>query len=198
MNIGIDIDDTITLTFEETFPRAIDFVQNVLKRDIPEQLDECCYDHHYIENALDVTDEEMNLFWREHLVDLLGKVKPKKNVIGIINKLKEEGHNIIIITARWNSEYCDSEKLSKEWFEKYGMKYDKLFVDLESKKQTAIDEKIDLFIDDSIKNCREVSEAGIKCFLFKSEVNYKNKESRNFDIVDSWDEIYRRIKDGRI
>jgi hypothetical protein len=25
-----------------------------------------------------------------------------------------------------------------------------------------------------------------------------NKESRNFDIVDSWDEIYRRIKDGRI
>ena len=60
------------------------------------------------------------------------------------------------------------------------------------------EEKIDLFIDDSIKNCREVSEAGIKCLLFKSEVNYKNKESRNFDIVDSWDEIYRRIKDGRI
>ena len=31
MNIGIDIDDTITLTFEETFPRAMDFVKNVLK-----------------------------------------------------------------------------------------------------------------------------------------------------------------------
>ena len=198
MNIGIDIDDTITLTFEETFPRAIDFVKNVLKREVPEQLDEYCFDHHYIENVLDVSEDEMNLFWKEHLVDLLGKVKPKKNVIGIINKLKDEGHNIIIITARWNSEYCDSDRLSREWFEKYGMKYDKLFVGFESKKQTAIDEKIDLFIDDSIRNCREVSEAGIKCLLFKSEVNYKNEESKNFDMVDSWDEIYRMIKDGRI
>ena len=198
MNIGIDIDDTITLTFEETFPKAVEYLTNVLKREIPEQLDECCYDHHYIENVLDLSDEEMDLFWKKYLVELLGTVKPKENAIEVINKLKDEGHNIVIITARWNSDYCNSEKLSREWFEKYNMKYDKLFVDLESKKQTAIDEKIDLFIDDSIRNCREVSEAGIKSLLFKSKVNSKNEESKNFDMVDSWDEIYIRIKDGRI
>lgn len=197
MNIGIDIDDTITLTYEETFPRAMDFVKNVLKRDVKPNLNHA-FDHHYIENVLSLSKEEMDLFWEENLADLLKKVKPKKNAIEVINRLKEEGHNIVIITARWKCDYCESEKISREWFEKYNMKYDKLFIDLESKKQTAIDEKIDLFIDDSIKNYKEVSEAGIKCLLFKSEVNCKNEESKNFDIVDSWDEVYRRIKDGRI
>ena len=197
MNIGIDIDDTITLTYEDTFPRAIDFVKNVLKKDIQLDLTQA-YEHDYIENVFKLDSEEMDLFWRQNLAELTSIVKPKDNSIEVINRLKDEGHNIFIMTARWDCDYCNSEKLSKEWLEKYNVKYDEIFLNLKSKKQTAIDQKIDLFIDDSIRNCREVSEAGIKCLLFKSEVNSKCAGKVDFDIVDSWNEVYSRIKDGRI
>lgn len=197
MNIGIDIDDTITKTYEKTFPKALEFVEKVLKRKI--ELDYSkTFDHNYIENVLKLSDEEADLFWRQNLENLLNIVEPKENSIEVINKLKSEGHKIIIITARWNTDYINSDKISKQWLERYNLKYDKLFTNLESKKQTAINEKIDIFIDDSIRNCREVSEAGIKCLLFESEVNKKNEESKKFDIVNSWEEIYDKINKEEI
>ena len=196
MNIGIDIDDTITKTFEEIFPSAIEFVEKFLKRRI--ELDYSkTFDHKYIEKIFKLSDEEADLFWKLNLEKIYNTIEPKERSIEIINQLKEEGHNIIIITARWNSDYLDADKLTQKWLKKYNLKYDKLFTNLESKKQTAVNEKIDIFIDDSIRNCREVSEAGIKCWLFESEVNKKNEESKNFDSVSSWSEVYEKInKEG--
>ena len=71
------------------------------------------------------------------------------------------------------------------------MKYDKLFVDLESKKQTAIDEKIDLFIDDSPKHCQEVSKLGIKVIMMDAKYNKNNNE---FIHMSNWQEIYEYIQ----
>ena len=87
-----------------------------------------------------------------------------------LNKLKEEGHKIILITARWNSDYANSEKISEKWLEKHGIQYDKMFIGLENKAPKALEEKIDLFIDDSIRNYKEVSSVGIKSLLFKSKI----------------------------
>lgn len=197
MNIGIDIDDTISLTYEATFPRAEKFVKNVLKREL--ELDYSkAFDHHFIKTVFKITEEEMDLFWKENLEEILNEVEPKKNVAKIINKLKEEGHKIILITARWNSDYANSEKISEKWLEKHGIQYDKMFIGLENKAPKALEEKIDLFIDDSIRNYKEVSSVGIKSLLFKSEVNSRNEESKKLDMVNSWDEIYDRIKSGRI
>lgn len=197
MNIGIDIDDTISLTYEETFPRALDFVKNVLKKNIEPDL-VTGFEHNYIENVFELNEEETNAFWKENLEKIIKIVKPKKDAVDVINKLKQEGHNIIIITARWDRDYINSKQLSIEWLKKNNIKYDKIFTNMDSKKEIAINEKIDLFIDDSIPNCRAVSEAGIKCFLFKSIVNSKLEDSKKFDIVKSWDEIYKRINEGRI
>ncbi|MGN1298867.1 MAG: HAD hydrolase-like protein [Candidatus Scatovivens sp.] len=192
MNIGIDIDDTISSTFEETYPRAKEYLKNVLGREVIEDYSKAI-DFNYIENILKITPEEMEGFWRANLADLLKKVKPKQSAIETINRLKQEGHKIIIITARWNKDYCDSEEISKEWLKKYNISYDKIYTGAESKKEIAINEKLDLFIDDSIKNCREISNSNIKCFLFASKVNIYNKECENFEIVNSWDEIYKKI-----
>lgn len=192
MNIGIDIDDTISSTFEETYPRAKEYLKNILGREVIEDYSKVM-DFNYIENILKITPEEMEFFWRENLADLLKNVKPKESAIEIINRLKQEGHNIIIITARWNKDYCDSEEISKEWLKKYNISYDKIYTGADSKKEIAINEKLDLFIDDSIKNCREISNSNIKCFLFASKVNIYNKECENFEIVKSWDEIYKKI-----
>lgn len=198
MNIGIDIDDTISLTFEELYPRAKEYVRNELGREVINEESENAVDHNYIEQMLKITQEEMEIFWEKNLAQLLKDVKPKENSIEIINKLKSEGHNIIIITARWNEDYCNSEKLSKEWLNKHKIPYDKIYTGMDSKKEIAIKEKLDLFIDDSIRNCKEVSSSNIKCLLFLSRVNIKNEESKNFDSVSSWDEVYDKINKEEI
>ena len=48
MNIGIDIDDTISLTFEETYPKAKEYVKNDLGRKVIEEECENIVDY-YIE-----------------------------------------------------------------------------------------------------------------------------------------------------
>ena len=187
MNIGIDIDDTISYTFEETYPAAKKFVENDLGRKVVNEDFSTTVDYNYIENVLQINQEEMEEFWRKNLVSLI------ENSVEVINKLKEEGHNIIIITARWNEDYCDSEKHTKEWLKKYNISYDKLYTGAETKKQIAIDEKLDLFIDDSIRNCEDVSSANIESYLFASKINIKNPKSQNFNILYTWDEVYEKI-----
>lgn len=194
MNIGIDIDDTISYTFEDTYPAAKKFVENELGRKIINEDFSSTVDYNYIESVLQITQNEMEEFWRKNLANLIINVKPKEDSIEIINKLKLEGNKIIIITARWNEDYCDAKKLSEEWLKKYNIKYDKLYTGAESKKQIAIDEKLDVFIDDSIKNCEEVLKANIDSYLFASKINLKNPKSQNFNIVHTWKEVYEKIK----
>lgn len=193
MNIGIDIDDTMSNTFEMSFPIAKEYAKKLFGKEIKNEDYTQVDSYNYIETVLGIDGENIERFWKENLVTLFKTVEPKENVSEVINKLKDEGHKIIIITARWNEDYCDSENLSKEWLKKYNIKYDKIYIGAESKIEIAIKEKLDLFIDDSIKNCREVTENNIKCYLFESKVNIQNEESNNFEIVRSWNEIYEKI-----
>ena len=52
-------------------------------------------------------------------------------------------------------------------------------------------ENIDVFIDDSIKNCVSVGEYGIRVFIYD---NTYNKNEDRFDRVYNWKEIYDKIK----
>ena len=195
MNIGIDIDDTMSYTFEKVFPIAKEYVKRLFGKEIENEDYTQVDSYNYIETVLGLDGKDIENFWRENLVNLFKTVEPKENVSQVINKLKDEGHKIIIITARWNEEYCNSENLSKEWLKKHNIPYDKIYIGAESKKEIAVQEKLDLFIDDSIKNCREITNENIKCLLFASKVNLKNEESKNFEIVKSWDDIYRKISE---
>ncbi len=195
MNIGIDIDDTMSYTFEKTFPIAREYAKKLFGKEIKNEDYTQVDSYNYIETVLGIDGEDIEKFWKENLVYLFKTVEPKENVSEVINKLKDQGHKIRIITARWNTEYCESEKLSRDWLNKNNIKFDKIYIGAESKKEIALKEKLDLFIDDSIKNCREISKENIKCYLFASQVNLQNEESKNFDIVKSWDEIYKKINE---
>ena len=82
----------------------------------------------------------------------------------------------------------------KNWLEKYDVPYDKLIVGIEKKAPIALEENIDIFIDDSIRNCVEVEDVGIKSFLMTTSIN-KNNSSRNIERVSSWNEVYKKIND---
>ena len=81
-----------------------------------------------------------------------------------------------------------------EWLEENNIIFDKLIIDAQDKLEIARNENIDIFIDDSIRNCEMVSSGGIKTYLMSTEFN-KYYINENVTRVSSWDEFYEYIKE---
>lgn len=191
MNIGIDIDDTIAMTSEETDIYAKKYTENILKRKFElkeiEILDPMWARHLYGWNNQEDAD-----FWNLYYEKIMKNTKPKEDSIKIINELSKE-NNIIIISARWDRENGIISKITKEWLKKYSINYNKLFIGHLDKRKISKENNIELFIDDSYKTCKLISETGIKTLLMNSRIN-KDMKIKDIERVFSWKEIREKIK----
>lgn len=177
MNIGIDIDDTIT----ETFDYLIPYVAEYYNLDI-EYLKE--NDISYNTLPKEYNEKEFgSVIYRK----VITNVPAKKDVEKYIKKLKDDGNKIIIITARDNELYDDPYKFTENQLKKLGIEYDKLVCSFD-KRTACINEKIDLFIEDTIDNLRKVQDVVKYPCLFKSKANYQ--EDVPFIKVNNWKEVY--------
>ena len=183
MRIGVDVDDTITNTWKALIPhfsRMFNVPVDKLKKS---------RGYYYSVSDLVSLDE-----YFEKILPLLDEIMPnveiKDNVKEVIDKLYELGHSIVFITAR-SGGYTDPYKLTKDYLDKYKIKYDKIVVGVRRKDQICLEENIDLFIDDSFVHCDSVSKLGIDVLMMDSEYNIKYK---NFKHVKNWNEVYNYIK----
>ena len=111
MNIGIDIDDTISQTSEETDKWAKEYTEKILKRKFELQ-DIEILDPIWAKYLYNWSIEENDEFWDLYYEKIMENVKPKEDAIKIINELALE-NNIIIITARWEKENGIIEKITE-------------------------------------------------------------------------------------
>lgn len=194
MRIGIDIDDTISDTYEVVFAYAQRYTINTLKRSA--QIQNVSTKTHFYTRKIHNwnEDEEMN-FWHEYYGEVIKEVKPFTFAVETITKLKEMGHEIIIITARWPEPNCNIEKITLEWLEKNNIQYDDIILNVKDKAKVALEKKIDLFIDDSFENCTSVANVGIKTYIMNSRTN-KELEAENITRVYSWPDILSKIEDN--
>lgn len=193
MNIGIDIDDTISNTFETFLPYMKKFVEQDLNRNLNLNLSSKT-DYYNIIEKYNLSQEEARVFWVNNYVSILENVKPRKSAVEIINTLKENGNKIFLITARIDDSIVDVQRITEKWLECNNIKYDKLIINSYNKLEIAKKEKIDVFIDDSIRNCEMLSSGNIKTYMFSTE-NNKYYENENILKVSSWDEFYENIKE---
>lgn len=182
MKIGIDIDDTMTDTFDYLMPYIAEFFEvdiNYLK------------DNNISYSNLPEKMKKRGLeFGKKYYDKVIPNTPFKPKVAEYIDKIKTLGHEIIVITARDKTLYTDEYKTTIEELNKNKINYDKLICDFD-KAKICKNEKIDLFIDDSIVNCEKVSNLGIETILFNSKSNIKNKTT--LYRVDTWKEIYEKI-----
>lgn len=139
------------------------------------------------------SNEEDKKFWDLYYEKIMESVKPKDDAIEIINKLSKE-NNIIIITARWDRESGIISRITKNWLEKYGVNYNKLFLGHQDKRDIVKENNIELFIDDSFKTCKQISEIGVRTFIMNSRINKEMKDDK-LERVFSWKEIANKIKE---
>ena len=191
MRIGIDIDGVLTDVEQFEIDYASEFYINNTNRhlDNPDG-----YDSYEIFNG---SVDEDNLFWSKAIYDYV-KEPPRRFASVVLNKLKEEGHELYIITNRIKDlSYCDiSEETMKKivikWFNKYKLYYDKIIFTEGSKLKALKENKIDVMVDDKPKNIIELSSV-CKVFCYDARCN-RNIVNDNVTRVYSWYDIYDKIR----
>lgn len=192
MNIGIDIDDTIVNTSEMLVAYAQRYDVEVLGRTGSLKNDKAYF---FSNTMFEWTEDEYDIFMRKYIDYIFENATSKPLVKEVFDRLVEEGHKIIIITARDKEIYrCkDAYKTSENLFIKNNIKYDKLLVACHDKVPECKENEIDIFIDDRFDTCKKVSGSGITTFVMNAaHNNYLN--TGNMRRVYSWEEIYYQIK----
>ena len=190
MNIGIDIDDTISETFETLLPYAQKYTIEDLKRESKVEIDSNLSNHFYIVYMNGWNEKEATDFWSKYYAEILREVNIKKFAAEVIKKLKEEGHKIYLITARWDMPNDNVKEITAKWLEKNQVEYDELIINASDKLKLVKENKIDVFIDDSFKNCKSIADnTNTKVYMMTSRVNgsFQDKKIKR---VFSWPEIY--------
>ena len=194
MNIGIDIDDTLT-DIRDKLNLAAEKYANELGKENKNEEDKYVEDNNngnVYQIKYGFTYEELKYFLSVFHEGITKKEEPRKNCVEIIRRLHNEGHKIYIITARDSEFHEDPYKLSKDWLDKNNIYYDELIVNARNKLEVCQRKNIDLFIDDQLANCTKLSEAGIKVIRI-TEYN----DIQHGDIINkkNWNEIYNYIKE---
>ena len=183
MKIGIDIDDTITDTWECLIP-----YYSKLFDKTPEELRKSKPYHKSVEDKITL-DEYFDI-----MLPIYDKVIPnvnlKENVKETIDKLYELGHKVYFITARGRG-HTDPYKDSKEYLDKHKIKYEEIYVNAGDKAKVCKELGINLFIDDSYHHCKEVSKLGIDVLMTG---RYYNEEYTEFPRFNNWPDVYEYVK----
>lgn len=173
MKIGIDIDDTITNTTTTT-------AKYLAK-----------YDHKYDLNSKeDFSDRKTFDFLINNIENIQSEVELKPGVKEAFDELKKMGYEIIIITARGGELDYDFEKITKEYFNKHNLPYDKIFFGNYPKGDVAKQEELNYFIDDRLYNLDDVSIHGIECLHFTDDLEEKSPYKK----FNNWNEIIKYLK----
>lgn len=174
MKIGIDIDDTIAKSYEAMKEALMEESNYVISDDILYYHDPMALDY-YSRNSDDMTL----------------KLEVKEDAVEVINKLKDDGHEIYFITARNNKYYKDAYGSTYKWLTDKGFKFDGLIIDGKYKDIECEKLGITHFIDDSVDHVIKIINKNIKGYVFTS---YYNKRFDLNNRVNSWKEVYELIK----
>ena len=140
----------------------------------------------------DWTVEQQEEFKNKYFMDLSRTVNLKTGAKEIIELLKQDGHELIIITARggWIKEM---RNVMEEKFQKDELNFSKYYWAIQNKTEICKNEQIDIMIDDSPVICKEMVQNKVKTLYFRDVNREKLQENEYLKEVNNWGEIYRYI-----
>ena len=191
MKIGIDIDGVILDSEEEFRVQAELFDVIKLNRNSIKNNNELKAQERYSWNK-----EEMDEFINQKFLEVAKVSNFMPGALEVINLLKNEGHELIIITARGGI-IKEMKNVAEEQFKLKNLFFDKYYWATENKLEICKQEEVDIIIDDYYKTCKATSENKIKTLYFREYPNYELEENDYLKEVHNWGEIYRYIHDMR-
>lgn len=190
MRIGIDIDGVITDL--ETFVKDYG-AKFCVDEGLEVNIQYGCYDE---AKSLNLTKEQADKFWNTYMKYYSTKYNTREFASEVIKRLKNEGNEIYIITAR-NEEGLTGEDYGKMkefvsiWLEENGIEYDRIIYTEESKLAYCVGNYIDVMVEDNPNNVKEIS-TKIPVLCMNCGYNM-DVEGENITRVYSWYDVYQKI-----
>ena len=191
MRIGIDFDDVVA--------DSISFIVRLHNERYGTSLTRESMTSWRFEEVWGTTLEEAirrtNEFFAE---DQVTGVAPVAGSVEAIKKLKEQGHELYILTGRSENDVEETERWIKHHFPDVfkGVHYGNFFTlnknhVFRKKLDTCRELGIEVLIEDNDKTALECAAAGIKVFLITTPWNKNFKTTPNIQRVHSWEEILK-------
>lgn len=191
MRIGIDIDGVLTDIEQYQLDCGSKYVSEHFNKGVINGEEYETTDIFGIDNNMD------NDFWTEYLPKYASEEPARKYASEVIQKLKNDGNEIYIITARYLTDRDDElgirmRETVKKWLSDNKIYYDELIFSPEDKLEICKENSINLMIEDKVDNINKIShEIPVICF----HAGY-NKRCIGTNIIRcySWYDIYNKIK----
>lgn len=193
MRIGIDIDGVLTDIEQWQLDYGSKFYFEKYGKEIQNNEGYETTEIFKVDSKLD--DE----FWTEYFKDYSINVDVRKFSSEVIKKLKQDGNEIYIITARGSflshsanvMLFEENKNIVLEWLRKNEIEYDKIIFSPEDKLSICLENNIDVMIEDKVDNINKIS-TRIPVICFHAGYN-KNCKGNNIFRCYSWYDIYSKI-----
>ncbi len=141
------------------------------------------------------TQEEFDQFVKKYHLYVVNNANFVPGAKEVLKMLKEEGHELIIISARGH-EKQELIEITEDIFEHNNMNiFNKYYWGVEDKAKICKYENIDLMIDDYIENCKAIANEQIKTIYLQDAPSFIVEDSEYIKTLYNWGEIYRYITD---
>lgn len=182
MIIGLDIDDVI-------------FDTSGVLRDVLGKLE----NEKISEIKLDIMRGDRKVpgvseFLEKYLIVAVENAKLMPDAARVIHDLREDGDKIILITARGEKNFPGTGTVNERVLKEAGIEYDSIVYDSPDKVDACRENGVEVFVDDSPKNCMEVvRELGIPVIGFASQVTREGLLKAKIPSVDNWKDLEAMI-----
>ena len=189
MNIGIDIDNTISTTRETIMEAAEHFNQEYNR---PNQFDLSYYN---LEKSLGWDGPTTQLFLSTYLAGIYRQVQTKPHAVEVIKELHAH-HQITLITSR-NERNESIREITLSWLKQHAIAYDKLVMNHTdnmhhfSKLAACLENGVELMIEDHHDLALELS-SHLPVILFDYPYNAHLTNDRIIRVQD-WLEVKQTI-----
>lgn len=144
-------------------------------------------------------EEQAEAFMEKYCDSILRESNYMPGAKHILKMLKEEGHELIVITARGTFNKNKMIHLTEERLKEDKMDiFDKYYFGAEDKAVACKKENIDIMIDDSNINCKNTSDNKINTIYLKDAPSYDMDENDYLKVLYNWGEIYRYLKEMEV
>lgn len=188
MKIGLDLDGVV-LDTEKQFRNEAE-LYDILKLNRNSTKDQSAQ---WAQDRYKWADDEKNEFIEKYLIEGTKKSHIMPGAKEVIELLKKDGHELVVITARGH-DIPVMKKLAQEMLEKENITFDKYYWETSEKVETAKKENIDLMVEDSLSNCMKLSKENIKS-IYLRDSNMKPANDKNIKECYIWGEVYRYIRE---
>lgn len=190
MKIGIDLDGVV-------FDSEKDFRIYSELYDIFDLKRNSTIDKHQVrfQERLNWTEEEQKEFLERYHAKIVKESNYMPGAKMILKMLKEEGHELVVITARGGFSK-EIKTLTEERLKLDDMNiFDNCYYAIKDKGEICEKENVDVMIDDLPANCKGVADRKIKAIYLKDAPSYDMEENEYVKVLYNWGEIYRYIKE---